>query len=232
LTGTCTRSKRSTHNCGQSAEDRGTRAACCLSLVASDDTGSRMLRCQAKDGTTIVRIGGCDVPFGKVRLPLYSLPTPPGGSNAGAGDDVSEPAIPFVTSAGAGAELKEALRKALFRVAQADEWSHVRAGVTLQDIVPVGDASAYENLLRYEYEARALGYPELRQGELVCRRARKDSTASTVNHQILKVGSAMEPPRRAEGAGRHRPWAGVANRACSYSTSPPPLWTSRCRPRS
>jgi hypothetical protein len=31
----------------------------------------------------------------------------------------------------------------------------------LQDIVPIGDESVYENLLRYEYEARVLGYPEL-----------------------------------------------------------------------
>src|SRR6516162_9857786 len=72
------------------------------------------------------------------------------------------PSIPFVTSVGAGADLKEALRRALCRVARADEWSQVRAGLMLQDIVPIGDESAYENLLRYEYEARALGYPELR----------------------------------------------------------------------
>jgi len=72
------------------------------------------------------------------------------------------PSIPFVTSAGAAAELKEALRKALFRVARADEWSSVRAGLMLQDVVPITDASVYENLLRYEYEARVLGYPELR----------------------------------------------------------------------
>jgi len=71
------------------------------------------------------------------------------------------PSIPFVTSVGAGADLKEALRNALFRVARADEWSQVRAGLMLQDIVPIGDASVYEDLLQYEYEARALGYPEL-----------------------------------------------------------------------
>ena len=71
------------------------------------------------------------------------------------------PSIPFVTSAGAGADLKEALRSALLRVARADEWSRVRAGLMLQDIVPIGDESVYENLLRYEYEARVLGYPEL-----------------------------------------------------------------------
>jgi ABC-type phosphate/phosphonate transport system substrate-binding protein len=71
------------------------------------------------------------------------------------------PSIPFVTSAAASAELKEALRRALLRVARADEWSRVRAGLMLQDIVPIGDESVYENLLRYEYEARVLGYPEL-----------------------------------------------------------------------
>jgi hypothetical protein len=62
---------------------------------------------------------------------------------------------------GAGAELTEALRRALFRVARADEWAQVRAGLMLQDIVPISDESVYENLLRYEYEARMLGYPEL-----------------------------------------------------------------------
>jgi ABC-type phosphate/phosphonate transport system substrate-binding protein len=71
------------------------------------------------------------------------------------------PSIPFVTSTGAGADLKEALRKALLRVARADEWSRVRAGLMLEDIVPIGDESIYEDLLRYEYEARVLGYPEL-----------------------------------------------------------------------
>jgi ABC-type phosphate/phosphonate transport system substrate-binding protein len=71
------------------------------------------------------------------------------------------PSIPFVTSVSAGADLKEALRQALFRVARAGEWSQVRAGLLLQDIVPIDDASVYENLLRYESEARALGYPEL-----------------------------------------------------------------------
>ena len=35
------------------------------------------------------------------------------------------------------------------------------AGLLLQDIVPIDDRSPYEELLRYETEARALGYPEL-----------------------------------------------------------------------
>ena len=71
------------------------------------------------------------------------------------------PSIPFVTTSRAPVDLKETLRKALFRVARAEEWTGVRAGLLLQDIVPIGDESAYEELLRYENEARALGYPEL-----------------------------------------------------------------------
>ena len=71
------------------------------------------------------------------------------------------PSIPFVTTFGAPGELKEALRNALFRVAQAEEWAGVRAGLLLEDIVPIGDESPYEELLRYESEARALAYPEL-----------------------------------------------------------------------
>jgi ABC-type phosphate/phosphonate transport system substrate-binding protein len=74
----------------------------------------------------------------------------------------ASPSIPFVTAVGAAPDLKEALREALFRVARAVEWSHVRTGLMLQDMAPIADGSAYENLLRYEYEARALGYPELR----------------------------------------------------------------------
>ena len=44
---------------------------------------------------------------------------------------------------------------------RAEEWAGVRAGLLLQDIVPITDESPYEDLLRYETEARALGYPEL-----------------------------------------------------------------------
>ncbi len=71
------------------------------------------------------------------------------------------PSIPFVTTSRAPADLKEALRKALFQVARAEEWAGVRAGLLLQDIVPITNESPYEDLLRYETEARALGYPEL-----------------------------------------------------------------------
>ena len=44
---------------------------------------------------------------------------------------------------------------------RAEEWAGVRAGLLLRDIVPIGDESPYEELLRYETEARALGYPQL-----------------------------------------------------------------------
>jgi ABC-type phosphate/phosphonate transport system substrate-binding protein len=71
------------------------------------------------------------------------------------------PSIPFVTTVGAPGDLKDALRKALLRVARAEEWSDARAGLLLRDIVPIDDETPYENLLRYESEARALGYPEL-----------------------------------------------------------------------
>ena len=72
------------------------------------------------------------------------------------------PSIPFVTSVQAPPRLKEALREALLRVARDDKWSDARAGLMMQDIVPVDDGSPYQDLLRYEDEARALGYPELR----------------------------------------------------------------------
>jgi ABC-type phosphate/phosphonate transport system substrate-binding protein len=71
------------------------------------------------------------------------------------------PAIPFVTSRYAPAELQEVLRAALLRVARAAQWADVRAGLLLRDIVPIQDPLPYANLLRYESEARALGYPEL-----------------------------------------------------------------------
>ena len=71
------------------------------------------------------------------------------------------PSIPFITTVQAPADLKEALRKALFRVARAEEWAGVRARLLLQDVVPIDDESPYEDLLRYEREARALGFPEL-----------------------------------------------------------------------
>jgi ABC-type phosphate/phosphonate transport system substrate-binding protein len=71
------------------------------------------------------------------------------------------PSIPFVTTARAPPDLKEALRKALFRVARAEEWSDARAGLLLRDVVPIEDDAAYRNLMQYESEARTLGYPEL-----------------------------------------------------------------------
>jgi hypothetical protein len=37
----------------------------------------------------------------------------------------------------------------------------VRSGLMLRDIVPIDGQLAYEDLLRYESEARELGYPEL-----------------------------------------------------------------------
>jgi ABC-type phosphate/phosphonate transport system substrate-binding protein len=72
------------------------------------------------------------------------------------------PSIPFVTTVEAPADLKDVLRKALFRVARAEEWAGVRSGLLLQDIVPIEDESHYADLMRYESEARELGYPELR----------------------------------------------------------------------
>jgi ABC-type phosphate/phosphonate transport system substrate-binding protein len=71
------------------------------------------------------------------------------------------PSIPFVTSGSAPAELQDALREALSRVARAEEWAEVRAGLLLRDIVPISDQSPYADLLRYEMEARDLGYPDL-----------------------------------------------------------------------
>jgi ABC-type phosphate/phosphonate transport system substrate-binding protein len=71
------------------------------------------------------------------------------------------PSIPFVTAGSAPAELQEALREAIFRIARADEWANVRAGLLFKDIVPIPDQSAYVSLLSYETEARDLGYPKL-----------------------------------------------------------------------
>jgi ABC-type phosphate/phosphonate transport system substrate-binding protein len=70
------------------------------------------------------------------------------------------PSIPFVTSSHAPGELKERLRDALFAVARSDEWAAARAGLMLRDIEPV-DPGDYAVQLRYEREARMLGYPEL-----------------------------------------------------------------------
>lgn len=70
------------------------------------------------------------------------------------------PSIPFVTSSRAPDGLIDHLRTALFSVGRSAEWSDVRAGLMLRDIVPV-DVASYAVQLRYEEEARELGYPEL-----------------------------------------------------------------------
>jgi len=70
------------------------------------------------------------------------------------------PSIPFVTSSRASDDLKRCLCDALFAVACSDEWAAARAGLMLHDIVPI-EAASYAVQLRYEQEARDLGYPEL-----------------------------------------------------------------------
>jgi ABC-type phosphate/phosphonate transport system substrate-binding protein len=70
------------------------------------------------------------------------------------------PSIPFVTSSGVPDDLKDCLRRALFNVARAEEWSAVRAGLMLRDVLPIEGAD-YAIQLSYEEEARALGYSEL-----------------------------------------------------------------------
>jgi ABC-type phosphate/phosphonate transport system substrate-binding protein len=71
------------------------------------------------------------------------------------------PSIPYVISRHAPADLQEVVRAALLDVARAERWADVRAGLLLRDIVPLQDPSPYANLLHYESEARARGYPEL-----------------------------------------------------------------------
>ena len=71
------------------------------------------------------------------------------------------PSIPFVTSVETPAPLRDGLRKALRNVARSDEWTKVRAGLMLQDIVPIEMAS-YAVQLQYEQEARTSGYSELK----------------------------------------------------------------------
>jgi len=73
---------------------------------------------------------------------------------------VPSPSIPFVTSSGAPDDLVDCLRRALFRVARSEEWSAVRGGLMLRDILPI-EAADYAVQLRYEEEARELGYAEL-----------------------------------------------------------------------
>jgi ABC-type phosphate/phosphonate transport system substrate-binding protein len=71
------------------------------------------------------------------------------------------PSIPFVTSPATPADLKAKLQEALLAVARAPQWSDVRAGLMLRDIVPI-DLATYAVQMRYEREAAELGYPELR----------------------------------------------------------------------
>jgi ABC-type phosphate/phosphonate transport system substrate-binding protein len=73
----------------------------------------------------------------------------------------ASPAIPFVTSRRAPADLQEALRTALLRVARAEAWADVRAALLLRDMVAIADPQVYADLLRYEEEARARGYAAL-----------------------------------------------------------------------
>lgn len=70
------------------------------------------------------------------------------------------PSIPFVTSSSTSDEVKDRLLDALFAVARSHEWSSVRTGLMLRDILPA-NAASYGVQLRYEQEARDLGYPEL-----------------------------------------------------------------------
>jgi hypothetical protein len=53
------------------------------------------------------------------------------------------------------------LRQALRNVARSDEWAQARAGLMLQDIVPV-ELASYGVQLQFEREARASGYSELK----------------------------------------------------------------------
>jgi ABC-type phosphate/phosphonate transport system substrate-binding protein len=73
----------------------------------------------------------------------------------------SSPSIPFVTSPATPDDLKAKLQAALFAVAGAPQWSDVRAGLMLRDIVPI-DMASYAVQMRYEREAAELGYPELK----------------------------------------------------------------------
>jgi ABC-type phosphate/phosphonate transport system substrate-binding protein len=70
------------------------------------------------------------------------------------------PSIPFVTSSRTPEDLVMLLREALFAVARSEEWASARTGLMLCDVVPA-DPASYEVQLRYEQEAKSLGYPEL-----------------------------------------------------------------------
>jgi hypothetical protein len=71
------------------------------------------------------------------------------------------PSIPFVSSIETPAPLQDTLRQALRHVARSNEWAETRAGLMLQDIVPV-ELASYGVQLQYEREAHASGYSELK----------------------------------------------------------------------
>jgi ABC-type phosphate/phosphonate transport system substrate-binding protein len=70
------------------------------------------------------------------------------------------PSIPFVTSSSTPETIVGILSEALFAVARREEWAGARAGLMLRDVLPA-EPAGYEVQLRYEQEARSLGYPEL-----------------------------------------------------------------------
>jgi ABC-type phosphate/phosphonate transport system substrate-binding protein len=72
----------------------------------------------------------------------------------------SSPSIPFVTSSSTPETMVGILREALIAVARSEEWAVARAGLMLRDVLPAEPAD-YEVQLRYEQEAKGLGYPEL-----------------------------------------------------------------------
>jgi ABC-type phosphate/phosphonate transport system substrate-binding protein len=76
-------------------------------------------------------------------------------------DETSQsPAIPFVTSAATPADQADALRSALFRVANDPRHRPVLRGLHIEAITAV-DPSSYQYLMDCEREAADRGYPEL-----------------------------------------------------------------------
>ena len=71
------------------------------------------------------------------------------------------PAIPFVTSVATPEPLARALQAALLRVGTAPQHAAARAGLHIAAIT-APDGADYTLQLRYEDEAAALGYPDLR----------------------------------------------------------------------
>ena len=70
------------------------------------------------------------------------------------------PSIPFVTSTQTPDDQQAALRAALRNVAHHPEWADARAGLMIEDIVPI-EPSSYAIQLHYEREAETWGYPQL-----------------------------------------------------------------------